>query len=139
MKTKFGTALALAAVLVTGTAAAAINTQALNSPTGSTLGTTTTTLLPMNKAAVVTPAQPQNNPVAPSQNQVTTTPAPQQGVSSAPAASIPVPTQPTTNYTTAPTDPSVSFGNPNPSTGEDDNNGDDGHTNFGQGNDGDDD
>ena len=57
MKTKFGTALALVAVLLTGTAAAAINTQALISPTDSKLGTASTTLLPADKATTAVPAQ----------------------------------------------------------------------------------
>ena len=53
MKTKFGTALALVTVLLTGTAAAAINTQALISPTDTTLGTAATTLLPTDQVASV--------------------------------------------------------------------------------------
>ena len=55
MKTKFGTALALSAVLLTGTAAAAINTQALTNPTDSPLGTGSTTLLPVDQVASVDP------------------------------------------------------------------------------------
>ena len=53
MKTKFGTALALVTVLLTGTAAAAINTQALITPTDTTLGTAATTLLPTDQVASV--------------------------------------------------------------------------------------
>ena len=64
MKSKFGTALALAAVLLTGTAAAAINTQALNTPAQSTLGTAATTLLPADQAAVVVPTPTQATPDA---------------------------------------------------------------------------
>jgi hypothetical protein len=139
MKTKLGTSLALAAVLATGTAAAAINTQSLNKPTESKLGTVSNALLPVNQTAVVIPAQPQTTPVAPSQNQATTIPAPQLGVSSTPTTSTPVPTNPTNSATSAPSSPSVKYGNPNPATGRDDNNGDDGHTNFGQDHDGDDD
>ena len=55
MKSKFGTALALTAVLLTGIAAAAINTQALISPTESTLGTAATTLLPAEQVVSVAP------------------------------------------------------------------------------------
>jgi hypothetical protein len=138
MKTKLGTSLALAAVLATGTAAAAINTQALNSPTVSKLGSVSNALLPAGQTVAVTPGQNQSvstTPTVPSvsssnQNKTTSAPAPQQSASSTPADSISVPTQPATplsgptsptmSVTTLPSPPSVKYGNPNPATGGDD-------------------
>jgi hypothetical protein len=148
MKTKFGTTLALTAVLLTGTAAAAINTQALNSPTVSKLGTVSNALLPVDQTVAVTPGQNQSLPATPTQpsvsianqNQLITVPVPQQSVSSKPADSIPVstqsstplvgPTNPTTPVTTAPSNPPVKYGNPNPATGGD-NDDDKGYENDG--------
>jgi hypothetical protein len=150
MNSKFGTALALSTVLLTGTAAAAINTQALVAPTKSSLGTASTTLLPVDQVVSVTPAQAQNIP-----SQTTNTPAPGQSAGSMPDVTTPTATQPTSASPaiTSPKpshSPNVIYGNPNPSTGGDDiendnegqsNNdqGDDGQSNNGQSNDGDDD
>lgn len=150
MNSKFGTALALSTVLLTGTAAAAINAQALVIPTKSSLGTASTTLLPVDQVVSVTPAQAQNIP-----SQTTNTPAPGQSAGSMLDVTTPTATQPTSASPaiTSPKpsrSPNVIYGNPNPSTGGDDiendnegqsNNdqGDDGQSNNGQSNDGDDD
>jgi hypothetical protein len=137
MKTKFGTALALAAVLITGTAAAAINTQALNSPVTSTLGTAATTLLPANQAVVVTPVNAPTVTVVPTQTQganisVPSPSAPNQPVSPAATAATPATSQSATSMTSAPTSPSVVYGNPNPSkSGNDDDNDNEGHEDDG--------
>ena len=120
MKTKFGTALALAAVLLTGTAAAAINTQALTSPTKSTLGTASTTLLPPVQLVAVDPAQGTNTGVAPSQTQSSATASPDQAANPTATIGGSVANQPATTVTSAPSSPSVSYGNPNPSNGDDD-------------------
>lgn len=131
MKSKFGTALALVAVLLTGTAAAAINTQALISPTETTLGTAATTLLPVEKAVVTVPGQ---TPVssqtlttsAPtSQNTVVSYPVSQSSADSTPTAGIPATTKSSTSIASVPTSPSVVYGNPNPSNGDDDDDDDD--------------
>ena len=140
MRSKFGTSLALAAVLLTGTAAAAINTQALNSPATSTFGTAATTLLPVDQAVSVTPVPVQVSPVTPVQSstasapQVASTPAPQQSASAGPTVANTGTNQTATTLTAPPTSPSVTYGNPNPSKGGD---GDD--DDEGQDNDGDDD
>ena len=94
MKSKFGTALALVAVLLTGTAAAVINTQALVGPTESTLGTAATTLLPNDQAPVnpnsyETPANPVNFPAG----------------------------QMEATSSAAPSTSTIVYGNPNPSNG----------------------
>jgi hypothetical protein len=134
MKTKFGTSLALAAVLITGTAAAAINTQALVAPNKSNLGTSTTTLLPPVEPVVVKTAQPTNTlpGVAPAPNgQNPTSGATQPGFVTA----TPSPTASDT-ATTEP-QPNPVYGNPNPSNGGDggddeyDNDDDQGHDNDG--------
>lgn len=133
MKTKFGTALALAAVLLTGSAAAAINTQALNSPSGSTLGTASNILLPVNQAVVVTPIQTPTTTVDPTQTQgaspsaPSATSKPNQPVSPAATVATPATSQSATSMTSAPSNPSVVYGNPNPTNGDDgdDNDGDD--------------
>lgn len=141
MRSKFGTALALVAVLLTGTAAAAINTQALISPTGSKLGTASTTLLPADKAAAGVPAL---NPAAQissiqstsggtTQIQASSAPSSQQNVGSTPAASSQVSAQPTAS----PSSSSVVYGNPNPTNGNGDD--EDQDDDEGQDNDGDDD
>ena len=136
MKTKFGTALALAAVLLTGTAAAAINTQALTSPTESTLGTASTTLLPAVQSVAVDPAQGTNTGVTPSQTQSSSPASPDQTLNPTTTTGGSIANQPTTSVTSAPNSPSVSYGNPNPSNGDDDEDDDDDE--FGD-NDGDDD
>ena len=127
MKSKFGTALALVAVLLTGTAAAAINTQALISPTKSTLGTAATTLLPVDQAVAVDPAQgtnlgispmSQSSSASPSQSSGTDAPT-TQPASPAPAAGTPATTPSITSTTTVKASPSVIYGNPNPSNGDD--------------------
>ena len=132
MKSKFGTALALVAVLLTGTAAAAINTQALISPTESTLGTAATTLLPADQTVATVPGQtpvvtvtPSNKPsgVTASQTQATSPSATQP--SSTATAAAPVVTQPVTSVASTPSKPSVVYGNPNPSNGDDDDDDDD--------------
>jgi hypothetical protein len=152
MNSKFGTALALSAVLATGTAAAAINTQALVAPTKSSLGTAGTTLLPVDQVASVTTGQTQNLPTTTStagssQGQTTNTPAPGQSAGSMPDVTTPAATQPTSTSptSTSPTstslspssEPTVIYGNPNPSTGGDDiENDNEGKSNDSQGNDG---
>ena len=136
MKTKFGTALALAAVLLTGTAAAAINTQALTSPTESTLGTASTTLLPAVQSVAVDPAQGTNTGVTPSQIQSSSPASPDQTLNPTTTTGGSIANQPTTSVTSAPNSPSVSYGNPNPSNGDDDEDDDDDE--YGD-NDGDDD
>lgn len=124
MKTKFGTALALAAVLLTGTAAAAINTQALNSPTGSTLGTAGAILLPVDQGVAAVPGQTQAGTVSPAQtttNTETGSTAPsvdQQSLTQIPVATSPTSSPLPTSITGAPISPSVVYGNPNPSNGE---------------------
>jgi len=124
MKSKFTTSLALVAVLLTGTAAAAVNTQALNGPTDSTLATGTTTLLPVGNSAATIPVQ--------AETQVTTTSPSQNGVSSTPAIASPVTKQSATSITSAPKRPSVVFGNPKPTNGEnEDEDGDKGNDNDG--------
>jgi hypothetical protein len=131
MKSKFGTALALVAVLLTGTAAAAINTQALISPTESTLGTAATTLLPADQTVVTVPGQTPvssqtlTTSAAPSQNTVASNPVTQSSAGSTPTAGIPATTQSSTSIASAPTSPSVVYGNPNPSNGDDDDDDDD--------------
>ena len=128
MRSKFGTALALVGVLLTGTAAAAINTQALISPTESTLGTAATTLLPVDQAVAVIPGQVQVSPGTPVQSstasapqaQVTSSPVTQQGTSATPNVATPVTNQPTASVASASKSPSVVYGNPNPSNGDDD-------------------
>ena len=127
MKSKFTTSLALVAVLLTGTAAAAVNTQALNGPTDSTLATGTTTLLPVGNSAAIIPGQ--------AETQVTTTSPSQNGVSSTPAIASQVTKQSATSITSAPTKSSLVFANPNPSTGDDD----EGHDNEEDGEDEDED
>ena len=115
MKSKFGTALALVAVLLTGTAAAVINTQALVGPTESTLGTAATTLLP-------------NDQVTANLNSDQT-----------PASSVNFPAgQLEATSSAVPTTPTIVYGNPNPSNGyeEDD---DDDDENEDEGEDDDDD
>ena len=120
MKSKFTTSLALVAVLLTGTAAAAINTQALNSPTESTISTGATTLLPTTDSVAIIPGQ--------AETQVTTTSPSQHGVSPTPAIASPVTKQSATSITRAPTKSSLVFANPNPSNGDGD---DEGHDNDG--------
>lgn len=120
MKTKFGTALALTAVLLAGTAAAAINTRALTSPTKSTLETASTTLLPPVQLVAVDPAQGTNTGVAPSQTESSATASPEQAANPTATIGGSVANQPATTVTSAPTSPSVSYGNPNPSNGDDD-------------------
>jgi hypothetical protein len=147
MNSKFGTALALSAVLLTGTAAAAINTQALVAPTKSTLETGATALLPVDQVASVTTGQTQNLPTTTStagssQGQTTNTPAPGQSAGSMPDVTTPPATQPTsaspTSTSISPSsEPTVIYGNPNPSTGGDDiENDNKGKSNDGQGDDG---
>ena len=99
MKSKFGTALALVAVLLTGTAAAVINTQALVGPTESTLGTAATTLLP-------------NDQVTANLNSDQT-----------PASSVNFPAGQL--EATVPTTPTIVYGNPNPSNGYEEDDDDD--------------
>ena len=116
MKSKFTTSLALVAVLLTGTAAAAINTQALNGPTESTISTGATTLLPTTDSVAMIPGQTEITTVAPSQSAaggqtqapVTATSPTQKSVSPTPAI-----TSPATKTST------MVFANPNPTTGED--------------------
>lgn len=112
MKSKFTTSLALVAVLLTGTAAAAINTQALNGPTESTISTGATTLLPATDSVAIIPGQ--------AETQVTTTSPSQNGVSPTPVIASPVTNQSATSITSAPTKSSLVFENPNPSNGDDD-------------------
>lgn len=122
MRSKFGTALALVAVLLTGTAAAAINTQALITPTESTLGTAATTLLPAEQAVTTIPAPPaatvQSLSANQSQDQVASSSVTQPSV--APTVANPVTNQPATSVASASNSPSVVYGNPNPSIGDDD-------------------
>ena len=112
MKSKFGTALALAAVLLTGTAAAAINTQALSMPTKSTLGTASTTLLPAVEAAVVAPVPTLATPDASVQASA--------GAQTQKPKAKPSKSSSTTSVTSTPTSPSAVFGNPNPTNGDED-------------------
>jgi hypothetical protein len=156
MNSKFGTALALSAVLLTGTAAAAINTQALVAPTKSTLETGATALLPVDLAVSTAPGKAQVAPtkrIKPSagstnQSQVTNQPSSNQGAGqplpaeTTPAPNQPTTTQPTTTSLSPSSEPTVIYGNPNPSTGGDDENddeNDDETDDEGQSNDGDDD
>ena len=122
MRSKFGTALALVAVLLTGTAAAAINTQALITPTESTLGTAATTLLPAEQAVTTIPAAPatpvQSLSASQSQDQVASSPVTQPSV--APTVSTPVTNQSATSLASASKSPSVVYRNPNPSNGDED-------------------
>ena len=102
MRSKFGTALALVGVLLTGTAAAAIYTQAIISPTESTLGTAATTLLP-------------NDQVTANLNNDQT-----------PASSVNFPAGPLeATSSAAPTTPTIVYGNPNPSNGYEEDDDDD--------------
>lgn len=103
MRSKFGTALALTAVLLTGTAAAAINTQALITPTKSTVGTATTSLLPSTEMVAV--ESPQPNVVVP-----------ETGITPVPG-DVSTPVSATDGSTAI---PNIVYGNPNPSTGEED-------------------
>ena len=163
MKTKFGTALALAAVLLTGIAAAAINTQALISPTESTLGTAATTLLPAEQVVSVSPentpvasgvpteistsgqaaskpsdsgqAKNNSNSVPSNSNGVSLSPIPEVSIASEPSAVTQAPTTSPTFTTPSPTPTSIVYGNPNPSNGDDD----DDDENEEEDNDGDDD
>lgn len=113
MRSKFGTALALTAVLLTGTAAAAINTQALITPSKSTVGTAATTLLPPTEMVAVETPQP--NAAVPS---VGETPISGDGTSATqPAADG---NTPVVGATVDPANPKVVYGNPNPSNGEED-------------------
>jgi hypothetical protein len=113
MKSKFGTGLALSAVLLTGTAAAAINTQALITPTKSKVGTATTSLLPPTDMVAV--ETPQSDAVVPGTAE---TPISSDGT----AATQPVvdPNTPAVGTTVDPANPNVVYGNPNPSNGEED-------------------
>jgi len=126
MKSKFGTALALVGVLLTGTAAAAINTQALISPSQSTLGTAATTLLPIDQTIEVVPGQTSASPqtqtlsASPAQSTTASAPATKLPVSLSPTAGVTAPKQPSTSITSAASSPSVVYGNPNPATGDDD-------------------
>lgn len=128
MKSKFGTALALTAVLVTGTAAAAINTQALISPTKSTVGTATTTLLPVDQSVSVATPVPTSSLPGTSATPVLTyegdaTQLETDSLYPSPATDTPAdganPLMAPTNPGTA--SPNVVYGNPNPATGEDEN------------------
>jgi hypothetical protein len=123
MKSKFGTALALVGVLLTGTAAAAINTQALISPSQSTLGTAATTLLPIDQAVAVVPGQQatpvQTSAAGQSQDQVVRSPAPKQNASAVPTASTPAINKPTASKASAPKSPLVVYVNPNLSQDDD--------------------
>ena len=110
MKSKFGTALALAAVLLTGTAAAAINTQALNTPAPSTLGTASTTLLPVDQAAVVVPVPTQAAPSASAQASI--------GTQTQTPKAKPTKSSSTVSVASTSASPSVVFGNPNPTNGK---------------------
>ena len=102
MKSKFGTALALVGVLLTGTAAAAINTQALISPSQSTLGTAATTLLPIDQIT----ANPNSNQT--------------------PASSVNFPAgHLEATSSAASTTPTIVYGNPNPSNGYEEDDDDD--------------
>ena len=120
MKSKFGTALALVGVLLTGTAAAAINTQALISPTESTLGTAATTLLPADQTSASMPVEAQVPSAAATtnQNQVVTSSQTQPSANSTVDA-VKVTTNSTSIASTS-SNPSVVYGNPNPSNGDDD-------------------
>lgn len=128
MKSKFGTALALSAVLLTGTAAAAINTHALIRPTESTLGTTTTTLLP--PIDMVSAGTPQPTASAPGAGAATSS-------SNEPPVSQPevdaIPTVAVTPVATP--SPKPVYGNPNPGTGGNDDEGDDDEENDDDGDD----
>ena len=126
MKSKFGTALALTAVLVTGTAAAAINTQALNSPTGSTLETATTTLLPVDQLVSVdtqapTSSLPGTSATPVSTNEGDVTQIETNSLYPTPATETPVvgATPPIVATNPGSASPNVVDGNPNPATGED--------------------
>jgi len=132
MKSKFGTALALTAVLVTGTAAAAINTQALNSPTESTLETATTTLLPVDQLVSVDTQAPTSSlpgtsatPVPTNEGDVTQIETNSLYPTPATETPVAVATSPivATNPSTA--SPNVVYGNPNPATGDDEDEDDD--------------
>ena len=103
MRSKFGTALALTAVLLTGTAAAAINTQALITPSKSTVGTAATTLLPPTEMVAVESPQPN---VA----------VPETGITPVPS-DVSTPVSAIDGATAV---PNIVYGNPNPSTGEED-------------------
>ena len=127
MKSKFGTALALVAVLLTGTAAAVINTQALVAPTGSTLGTGSTTLLPADQAVTSVSGQIQVSQDLPAQtstasnqvaNQVATSQLTQQDLNTIQTIVTPVTNQTSAAVTNTQTSPTVVYGNPNPSNGD---------------------
>ncbi len=113
MKSKFSTSLALSAVLLTGTAAAAINTQALITPTKSTVGTATTSLLPPTDMVAV--ETPQSDAVVPGTAE---TPISSDGT----AATQPAvdPNTPAVGTIVDPANPNVVYDNPNPSNGEED-------------------
>ena len=113
MKSKFSTSLALSAVLLTGTAAAAINTQALITPTKSKVGTATTSLLPPTDMVAV--ETPQSDAVVPGTAE---TPISSDGT----AATQPAvdPNTPAVGTIVDPANPNVVYGNPNPSNGEED-------------------
>ena len=129
MRSTLGTALALSGVLLAGTAAAAVNMQALTaSSAGSPIGVSATVLLPITGAA------PAVNPTT------TLNPSSQTAAPVSVPVSVPVPAQtavnPTTNNSTlvtttevgalqqpvaSPTPGSkVTYGNPNPGTSGDD-------------------
>lgn len=113
MKSKFSTGLALSAVLLTGTAAAAINTQALITPTKSTVGTATTSLLPPTDMVAV--ETPQSDAVVPGTAE---TPISSDGTAATqPAVDL---NTPAVGTIVDPANPNVVYGNPNPSNGEED-------------------
>ena len=129
MKSKFGTALALVAVLLTGTAAAVINTQALVGPTGSTLGTGSTTLPPADQAVTSVSGQTQVSQDLPIQtstvsnqvsNQVATSQLTQQDLNATQTIVTPVTNPSSVAIANTQMSPTVVYGNPNPSNGDDD-------------------
>ena len=125
MKSKFGTALALVGVLLTGTAAAAINTQALISPTESTLGTAATTLLPADQTSASVPVEAQVPSVAATTNQNQVVTSSQTQPSASPTADAVKVTTNSTSIASTSSNPSVVYGNPNPSQDDDDDEEDD--------------
>jgi len=133
MKSKFGTALALTAVLLTGTAAAAINTQALISPTESPLGTAATTLLPpIDMVAVGTPAPTPGATALTLSNDTSTSQPGTDSIDPNPATNG---SQPMATPSSSTASPKPVYGNPNPSNGEDDDEDDDGEENDDDGDD----
>lgn len=126
MKSKFTTSLALVAVLLTGTAAAAVNTQALNGPTESALSTGSTTLLPVTESVAI-PGQTEITSVVPSetptasqtQNQNAVPSPSQMVVGPTTKVASPVTNRSSTSITSVPNKPSVVFANPNPTNGDD--------------------